>query len=184
MKTQYNYRMQTQNIKVQATEPYNNEESASRDEGGTAADSQISANNNIDNIDNIRDIDIDNIDKIGDIDNISNIDNIDEAWTGGIETEENTDNMEKSKNRENISETQTAVINSNKTTLKAVRKSRVSEGALVTSQMEEEEKEMNMKEVKTSRSLIRMRTTADSTDGLVEMERLRTQVSMCCVCCS
>ena len=177
---------------MQATEPYNNEESASRDEDGTSsADSQISADNNMDNI---SDIDNDNIDKISDTDVNSNIDNIDEVWTGEIDADENTDKLEKMKNRKNISETNAAVINSNKTTGKTVRKNRVSEGALVTSKREEQEvnmkeevnimKEMTMKEMKTSSSVSRMRTTTVSTDGLVEMERLRTQVSVCCVCCS
>ena len=163
---------------IQATEPYNNEESASRDEGGTSsADSQISADNNMDNI---RDIDIDNIDKISDIDNTSNIDNIDEVWTGEIDADENRDSLEKMKNRKNISESDAAVINSNKITGKTVRKNRVSEGALVTSEMAEEEvnmkEEVNSKEMKTSNSMSRTRTTTVSTDGLVEMERLRTQV--------
>ena len=179
---------------MQATEPYNNEESASRDEGGTEADSQISADNNMDNIeidnmdnirdidnmDNIRDIDIENIDKISDIDNISNIDstrNIDnneEVWRGGIGADENTDTSEKMKNASG--ESMAAMINTNKTTVEAVRKNR-----LVNSEMEEGGVNMNkevnnIKEVQTSSSVSRMRTTTVSTEGIVEMERLRTQV--------
>ena len=153
---------------MQATEPYNNEESASRDEGGMAADAQISPDNNMDNIENMDNIDrIDNIDKIGNIDNIDNtsqIDNLKEVWTGGIDADENRENMRKSKNG---SET---VIDSN-TTAKAVnemerKRSREKEGVEVN----------NIKEVKAINLVSKTRTATVSTDGLVEVERLRTQV--------
>ena len=122
----------------------------------------------MDNIENMDNIDrIDNIDKIGNIDNIDNtsqIDNLKEVWTGGIDADENRENMRKSKNG---SET---VIDSN-TTAKAVN-----EMERKTSREKEGVEVNNIKEVKAINLVSKTRTTTVSTDGLVEVERLRTQV--------
>ena len=138
---------------MQATEPYNNEESASRDEGGST-DAQISPENSIVNMDNM-----DNMDNIDAMDNMDNSSKIDD-WTGGIDAGENM------RKRKNDSESQATVIISN---TKANEMERARE-------REKEREEVNIKEeVKASSSV---KATTVSTAGLVEVERLRTQVIM------
>jgi len=131
----------------QATEPYNNEESASRDEGGST-DAQISPDNSIVNMDNM-----DNMDNIDAMDNMDNSSKIDD-WTGGIDAGENM------RKRKNDSESQATVIISN---TKANEMERARD-------REKEGEEVNIKE--------EVKATTVSTAGLVEVERLRTQVAV------
>ena len=124
---------------MQATEPYNNEESASRDEGGNAL-AEISADDNIYDIVNI-----------SNDDNVSDDDNFEEALAGEMVPVKSTDEKK-------IHEIQSTVVNSNN---KTEAGSKV-EGA-------------NSKKAMASNSLSQ---TISTTDSLVEIESLRTQVSV------
>ena len=125
--------------KLQATEPYNNEESASRDEGGNAL-AEISADDNIYDIVNI-----------SNDDNVSDDDNFEEALAGEMVPVKSTDEMK-------IHEIQSTVVNSNNKT---------EAGSKVEG--------VNSKKAMASNSLSQ---TISTTDSLVEIESLRTQVSV------
>ena len=124
---------------MQATEPYNNEESASRDEGGNAL-AEISADDNIYDIVNI-----------SNDDNVSDDDNFEEALAGEMVPVKSTDEMK-------IHEIQSTVVNSNNKT---------EAGSKVEG--------VNSKKAMASNSLSQ---TISTTDSLVEIESLRTQVSV------
>ena len=124
---------------MQATEPYNNEESASRDEGGNAL-AEISADDNIYDIVNI-----------SNDDNVSDDDNFEEALAGEMVPVKSTDEKK-------IHEIQSTVVNSNNKT---------EAGSKVEG--------VNSKKAMASNSLSQ---TISTTDSLVEIESLRTQVSV------
>ena len=126
---------------MQATEPYNNEESASRDEGGNAL-AEISADDNIYDIVNI-----------SNDDNVSDDDNFEEALAGEMVPVKRTDEMKIHEIQSTVS-----VVNSNNKT---------EAGSKVEG--------VNSKKAMASNSLSR---TISTTDSLVEIESLRTQVSV------